>query len=86
MLKFDNAGGYGTDPVYARYGTPFLVNNPTRHGYVFDGWALLGDNGEIVQEHATLPATVPAESRNYRRALENGEHAVHRGVLAAECR
>lgn len=66
MLKFDNAGGYGTDPVYARYGTPFLVNNPTRHGYVFDGWALLGDNGEIVQEHATLPATVPAESRNYR--------------------
>lgn len=42
------------------------MNNPTRHGYVFDGWALLGDNGEIVQEHATLPATVPAESRNYR--------------------
>lgn len=66
MLKFDNAGGYGTDPVYARYGTPFLVNNPTRHGYVFDGWALLDDNGEIVQKHATLPATVPAESRNYR--------------------
>ncbi len=66
MLKFDTAGGYGTDPVYARYGTPFLVNTPTRHGYVFDGWALLGDNGEIVQEHVTLPSTVPAESRNYR--------------------
>lgn len=31
MVKFDMDGGYGTEPIYARYGTPFVVNAPTRH-------------------------------------------------------
>ena len=28
MVKFDMNGGYGTEPIYARYGTPFVVNAP----------------------------------------------------------
>ncbi len=31
-------GGYGVQPVYARYGTPVTVSNPTKAGYVFAGW------------------------------------------------
>lgn len=65
MVKFDMDGGYGTEPVYARYGTPFVVNAPTRHGYVFDGWDdVTNDTGDGVKD--TLPDTVPDENRTYK--------------------
>ena len=66
MLKFDMDGGYGTEPVYARYDTPFLVNQPTRHGYVFAGWDLLDKDGNGDGKADTLPATIPAENRTYK--------------------
>ncbi|MBR4020582.1 MAG: hypothetical protein IKI99_04645, partial [Firmicutes bacterium] len=40
MMQFDLQGGYGVDPIYARYGTPFVVNDPVKHGYTFAGWQL----------------------------------------------
>ncbi|MBR6564972.1 MAG: InlB B-repeat-containing protein, partial [Clostridia bacterium] len=50
LIQFDLNGGYGVDPIYARYGTPFIVNNPIRHGYTFTGWKLIdidiNGNGE----------------------------------------
>ena len=65
MVKFDMGGGYGTEPVYARYGTPFVVNAPTRHGYVFDGWDdVTSGTGDNVKD--TLPDTVPDENRTYK--------------------
>ena len=65
MVKFDMAGGYGTEPVYARYGTPFVVNAPTRHGYVFDGWDdVTNGAGDNVKD--TLPDTVPDGNRAYK--------------------
>ena len=65
MVKFDMDGGYGTEPVYARYGTPFVVNAPTRHGYVFDGWDdVTSGTGDNVKD--TLPDTVPHENRTYK--------------------
>ncbi len=65
MVKFDMDGGYGTEPVYARYGTPFVVNAPTRHGYVFDGWDdVTSGTGDNVKD--TLPDTVPDENRTYK--------------------
>ena len=65
MVKFDMAGGYGTEPVYARYGTPFVVNAPTRHGYVFDGWDdVTSGTGDNVKD--TLPDTVPDGNRAYK--------------------
>lgn len=44
LLHFDNDGGYGVDPIYARYGTPFVVNTPVRYGYSFMGWDELTDD------------------------------------------
>ena len=65
IIKFDMNGGYGTEPVYARYGTPFVVNAPTRHGYVFDGWDDVTNGvGDGVKD--TLPDTVPDENRTYK--------------------
>lgn len=40
LVSFDMQGGFGVEPVYARYETLVGANVPTRHGYVFDGWQL----------------------------------------------
>lgn len=47
LINFDQQGGYGTAPIYARYGTAFTPATPVRHGYVFDGWDL--DKTETIQ-------------------------------------
>lgn len=46
LVNFDMAGGYGTEPVYVKYGSLVGANAPTRHGYVFDGWELVSYGGE----------------------------------------
>ena len=39
LMTFDlGDGGYGVDPVYARYSTEITVGTPTRPGYTFNGW------------------------------------------------
>lgn len=62
LIQFDLNGGYGVDPIYARYDTPFIVNDPIRHGYNFAGWKLIGvdtnGNGEWDDD---LPAAAPSE-------------------------
>lgn len=66
LLKFDMNGGYGTEPIYARYDTPFVMNQPTKHGYTFEGWDLVTEehpNGDGVPD--TLPGTIPAENQSY---------------------
>ena len=65
MLKFDMDGGYGTEPVYARYGTAFIVTAPTRHGYEFVGWDDVTD-GTGDGNPDTLPTTIPAKNRTYK--------------------
>ena len=46
LVDFDMAGGYGSEPVYTRYGMVVGVNIPIRHGYIFDGWELVSYGGE----------------------------------------
>ena len=38
LLSLDLDGGFGADPVYARYGEPISVADPTKPGYTFGGW------------------------------------------------
>ena len=59
LMKFDLDGGFGVDPIYARYGAEISVGEPSRSGYRFGGWLL---DGTVV----TLPAEMPAENRTYR--------------------
>lgn len=65
ILNFDMNGGYGTEPVYARYGAPFLTTEPTKHGYTFVGWDLLED-GVGDGSPDPLPSTIPAENQTYK--------------------
>ena len=45
LVDFDMSGGYGTEPVYVKYGSEVGANMPTKHGYVFDGWELVSYSG-----------------------------------------
>lgn len=65
QVKLDANGGYGSEHVYARYGTPFVATVPTRHGYRFAGWDKLDENGVGDGKADELPTTVPAENASY---------------------
>lgn len=45
LVSFDMSGGYGTEPVYTRYGATVGASTPIRHGYIFDGWELVSYGG-----------------------------------------
>ncbi|MBR5448108.1 MAG: hypothetical protein IKV40_06760, partial [Clostridia bacterium] len=74
LVDFDMAGGYGTEPVYTRYGASVGANTPIRHGYVFNGWELVSYGGEAptadqkalynLEEGKTI--TVPAANLCYK--------------------
>lgn len=60
LMNFDLDGGYGVEPVYARYGAPINVGTPTKPGYSFNGW------------NPELPATMPAESATHKATWKVG--------------
>ena len=60
LLNFDLDGGYGVEPIYARYGTKINdVGTPIKAGYIFDGWLYQG-------VEAKNHETIPAENRTYK--------------------
>ena len=61
LMNFNLAGGYGVEPIYARYGAPISVDTPTKPGYTFDGW------------DKTIPATMPADNTSYTASWKIGE-------------
>ncbi len=54
LVDFDMDGGYGSEPVYTRYGATVGANDPIRHGYVFDGWELVsyGDQTPTAEQRS----------------------------------
>lgn len=73
QVKLDANGGYGSEHVYARYGTPFVATTPTRHGYRFVGWDKLGEDGKGDSKADALPSTVPAENASYIALWESAD-------------
>lgn len=74
LIEFDMNGGYGTEPVYTRYGATVGANNPIRHGYRFDGWELVsyGEESPTADQRnefalqAGTTIEVPAANLKYR--------------------
>ena len=54
MMSFNLDGGYGVEPIYARFGAALEVGTPTKPGYTFSGW------------EPQVPATVPAENTTHK--------------------
>ena len=61
LMNFNLDGGYGVEPIYARFGAPISVDTPTKPGYTFDGW------------DRTIPATMPNENTSYTASWKIGE-------------
>lgn len=56
LMDFTMNGGYGVEPIYARYGTPVAsVGTPVRAGYTFASWT----------PDLALPTTMPAQNTTY---------------------
>lgn len=64
LMTFDLGGGYGVEPIFARFGATVSVDEPERTGYAFKGWSLDGTN------KADLPSAIPAENRKYTALWE----------------
>lgn len=61
LMNFNLDGGYGVEPIYARFGAPISVDTPTKPGYTFEGW------------DKTIPATMPAQNTSYTASWKIGE-------------
>lgn len=73
QVKLDANGGYGSEHIYARFGTPFVATVPTRHGYRFAGWDKLDENGVGDGKADALPSAVPAENASYIALWESAD-------------
>lgn len=60
LMNFNLDGGYGVEPIYARYGAAISVSDPTKPGYTFTGWT------------PAIPATMPAQNTSYKANWEIG--------------
>lgn len=54
LLSLDLDGGWGADPIYARYGAVIGLSSPTKPGYTFAGWT------------PEAPANMPAENKTLK--------------------
>ena len=61
LMNFDLDGGYGVEPIYARYGAPISVDTPKKPGYTFGGW------------DKEIPKTMPNENTSYTASWKIGE-------------
>lgn len=53
LMSFDLDGGYGVEPIYARYGAAISIGTPYKAGWTFVGW------------DGTIPSTMPSENKTY---------------------
>lgn len=65
LMNFQLDGGYGVEPIYARYGTEFRVAEPTKAGYEFKKWSVVPDSSRTAEQNAQAEAIAAA--------LANGE-------------
>ena len=61
LMSFDLAGGYGVEPIYARYGAPISVDTPTKPGYTFESWT------------PPIPTVMPDHNTSYTARWKIGE-------------
>lgn len=63
LMSFDLDGGYGVEPIYARYGAPVSVGEPTKAGYTFAGW------------DREIPGYMPAYAESFKAQWTVGDKA-----------
>lgn len=80
LMNFDMDGGYGTEPIYARYESELgTIPTPTKEGYKFMGWKLVKENNTTYTpadtDIATVPEKMPAANRTYKAVWKANPNA-----------
>lgn len=91
LIDFDLHGGYGAEPVYARFGSVIDVKTPSRSGYSFSGYELTAVNNTDATEaqkqqyalNGSNQITVPDANLSYS-AVWNAEKASYTVVYWKE--
>ena len=65
LLTFDLGGGYGVEPIFARFGADVSVGTPLRAGYTFKEWTY--EDGAAVDQ---MPTTMPVGGGRYKAVWE----------------
>lgn len=64
LMSFGLDGGYGVEPIYARYGAPLEIGEPTKEGFQFGGWED-ADSGEVYGIDEFPYQTMPAQNTTF---------------------
>lgn len=71
LMNFDLDGGYGVEPIYARYEAPTTnIGKPQREGYTFAGWE--APDGTVVDDPMTY---MPLNGISYKAKWTPGDAA-----------
>ena len=71
LMNFDLGGGYGVEPIYARYEAPTTnIGTPQRAGYTFAGWE--APDGTVVEQPMSY---MPLNGISYKAKWTAGESA-----------
>ncbi|MBQ5398287.1 MAG: leucine-rich repeat protein [Ruminococcus sp.] len=62
LINFDLDGGYGVEPVYAKYGSLYTISEPHRLGYTFAGWHLADEQGHFIDNDGNIITQAQAET------------------------
>ena len=62
LMTFDLDGGYGVEPIYARYGSAVSIAEPTKAGYTFDRW-----------DPGNPPIVMPSRNTEYTAIWEEAD-------------
>lgn len=65
LMTFDLGGGYGVEPIFARFGADVSVGTPQRAGYTFKEWTY--EDGTAVGQ---MPTTMPVGGGRYKAVWE----------------
>ena len=62
LINFDLNGGYGVEPVYAKFDSIYNIAEPSRKGWEFRGWVLADNNGNYIDEDGNILTNEQAAS------------------------
>lgn len=65
LLSLDLDGGWGADPIYARYGAVIGLSSPTKPGYTFAGWDPKAPTNMPAKNQTLKAQWTPVNSVNY---------------------
>ena len=83
LINFELGGGYGVEPIYARYGTTITeddVGTPTLAGWTFAGWSTT-ENGPV---NVTFPLTMGAKTVTYYAVYKDPQATTYTVVYYRE--